>query len=96
MYLLRFSALFLGSLCVAVGQVDRIQGMVDRQVQPWLDGAGVMGLAVGILEEGDTHQLFYGEVEKGSGQRPNADTIFEIGSISKVFTGILLADLVDR
>jgi serine-type D-Ala-D-Ala carboxypeptidase/endopeptidase len=96
MHLLQFTALFLGSLCVAVGQADRIQGIVDRQVQPWLDGAGVMGLAVGILEDGESHQLFYGEVEKGSGQRPNSDTIFEIGSISKVFTGILLADLVHR
>ena len=38
----------------------------------------------------------YGETEKGKGAAPDGDTIYEIGSVSKAFTGVLLADLVLR
>ena len=39
--------------------------------------------------------LAYGETEKGSGKAPDGKTIYEIGSASKAFTGVLLADAVN-
>jgi len=40
--------------------------------------------------------MAYGTLEKGHMGPLNGDTIFEIGSISKVFTSLLLADMVNR
>src|SRR5262249_17420454 len=42
------------------------------------------------------HVFAYGETTPGSGKAPDGDTIFEIGSASKVFTTLLPADALPR
>jgi CubicO group peptidase (beta-lactamase class C family) len=53
-------------------------------------------MVVGTVEpDGTTSIGAYGDA--GSGSKPlDADSVFEIGSITKAFTGILLAEMVDR
>jgi len=73
---------------------ETLQGRVDAQVQPYIDHEIVQGLVVGVVYEGNTHVFGYGT---GSGTHaPDGHTVYEIGSITKVFTGILLADAVVR
>ena len=57
---------------------------------------GPVGFVVGIVKDGQTQIVPYGETRKGSGTTPGGDTVYEIGSITKTFTGILLADMVQR
>jgi CubicO group peptidase (beta-lactamase class C family) len=68
---------------------------VDSVVQPYIMMAATTGLSLGILKDGNTLFYGYGETTKGNKQIPNENTIFEIGSISKTFTAILLADAVN-
>ena len=69
---------------------------VDPLVEPLIDNESVVGMVVGIYKDGETQVIGYGEVVQYEGQTPDGDTIYEIGSISKTFTGTLLADLIER
>ncbi|MDQ3607277.1 MAG: beta-lactamase family protein, partial [Gemmatimonadota bacterium] len=53
------------------------------------------GIVVGILENGQRRYVAYGSAGPGRGPL-DEHTLFEIGSISKTFTGLLLADAVVR
>src|SRR4030088_1528751 len=70
-----------------------IGALVSRAMQL----AGVPGMAVAIVEHGQaTLARGYGVRRLGSADSVDADTIFEIGSLSKAFTAAALAVLVDR
>jgi CubicO group peptidase (beta-lactamase class C family) len=55
-----------------------------------------VGVAVGVRAETELHTCGRGRVVADRPESPSANTIFEIGSITKVFTAVLLADLVQR
>ena len=65
--------------------VDRI----DRDRQS-------VGIVVGIIEPGARRIISYGALAKDDRRSVDADTVFEIGSITKVFTSLILADMVQR
>lgn len=76
--------LFLATLLRA----DPLAGRVDAIALPYVQGGSVVGMVIGV-RDGDE------EVIRGYGDsKPTADTVYEIGSVSKVFTGVLLAALV--
>lgn len=67
---------------------------IDSAVQPYIMQQPTVGLSIGILIDGKMNYYNYGETARGNKQLPNEHTIFEIGSITKTFTAILLADAV--
>lgn len=52
------------------------------------------GLAVGIISGGEEMTMCFGSANKAKGIGIDTNSVFEIGSITKVFTGIMLADEV--
>lgn len=67
---------------------------VDSIVRNYISDGANCGLSLAIYNKGQVSYYNYGEVKRGAKQLPDKTTIYEIGSVSKVFTGILLAQAV--
>lgn len=82
-------------------QDENLQRQID-QLANWFQGQNRNpGLGVSVVvrnkQTGQLQEMLlnYGAMGKGSGQLVTSDTVYEIGSITKVFTGILLAEAAD-
>lgn len=75
--------------------VSALDFKVDSLVRPYIQLKHTAGLCIAFIKDGKVFTYSYGETKKGEKQLPDANkTLFEIGSISKTFTAILLADEV--
>ena len=50
-------------------------------------------MTIGIINQDGRAVFGYGRMSQRDPRVPGADTIFEIGSITTAFTGVLLADI---
>jgi serine-type D-Ala-D-Ala carboxypeptidase/endopeptidase len=55
-----------------------------------------VGIVVGVIDAKGRRVIAYGSLEKGDNRPLDGDTLFEIGSITKVFTALLLTDMAQR
>jgi CubicO group peptidase (beta-lactamase class C family) len=71
-----------------------LEKKIDTLVRQYIDKVTTVGLSVGILKDGKTHTFHYGVMDKITAKQPDDNTFYEIGSITKTFTGTLLAQAV--
>lgn len=55
-----------------------------------------VGIVVGVIEPQGRRIVAYGRLGKGDARKLDGDTLFEIGSITKVFTALVAADMAQR
>jgi len=81
-----------GPVAPAMAPPDSVRAVVAARLA---DGR-IPGLAVGRLSGGEVLRVTQGRARAERAEPVTASTVFEIGSISKAFTGVLLADMVLR
>lgn len=70
---------------------SRLDSTVDKLVKIYMKDGQRVGVSIGVGYDGKFFTYNYGETSPGSGQLPTAKSIYEIGSITKTFTGLLAA-----
>jgi len=71
-----------------------IARIVNKSANKFMSDQHSVGLSVGIIKDGRSWTYNFGEVEKGTKILPSQHTIYELASITKTFTGVLLAQAV--
>ncbi len=73
---------------------DQIQQFLKKRIDEEKQG---VGLVVGLIDANGIQVIGHGSLRKNdSAAKPDGNTVFEIGSVTKVFTSLLLADMVGR
>ncbi|WP_265920991.1 class C beta-lactamase [Cupriavidus nantongensis] len=87
------AALLGGAGAHAAERVDAaaLRRVVDAAIQPLMQAHDVPGMAVTVTAGGKQYDFHYGVAAKREGRKVYADTLFEIGSVSKTFTATLAA-----
>ncbi|MDR6785351.1 CubicO group peptidase (beta-lactamase class C family) [Pedobacter africanus] len=74
---------------------DSLDLMVERAVRPYIQKGNTCGLVLAVINKGHVRKYSYGSVNKTVKQLPDAaQTIFEIGSVTKTFNTLVLAQEV--
>lgn len=99
-------ALLLFTFKIDVGWLDKPELVVwaenqngtpeyEAIIKSFLGENAIPGMVVSIVDENGSHLFSYGYQGINARQKITPDTLFEIGSLTKVFTGLLLAEAVD-
>jgi beta-lactamase class C len=92
-------AILIGALlaAVAVRGQDNLEAIVAQKLQPILPGNGKGGgVAVAVRMNGETRFFNYGFANDARNERVTADSIFNLGSVGKLFATTTLAEAVKR
>lgn len=86
---LLLSPLFIFNTSIYAGNTPKeqeIKKLVDQNFKPLLEKYDVPGMAVGIIQNNKKYETYYGLQSVQDKKAVNSNTIFELGSVSKLFT----------
>jgi len=72
----------------------QIFASMDAQAKIFLKSTKANSFSIGIVKDGKTYTRHYGEIDKEKGNKATNSTLFEVASITKLFTGTLMAKAV--
>jgi len=74
----------------------KLHRFIDKKAIQYLRDPDNRGLSIGLINGTYTETFFYGETKGGNNTLPDSQSLYEIGSISKTFTAIILSHAVHQ
>ncbi len=72
---------------------DEIRAILDQRIHGQHQSVGIV---VGVIDRDGQRVVGYGNLDRADPRPLNGDTIFEIGSLTKVFTALLLTEMAQH
>ncbi len=93
-----FVILVGGQVWASDGRIGRLpdEHEIAGRIQPLIDDGSYVGIVIGIVGPHGRKVYAFGRTDLKGNEKPTAQTIFPLASITKTFTGVLLADLTLR
>jgi len=79
-----------------IEDTKNLQDLVDKNSEKLINNKRVMGFSLGLIKNNEIYIASYGFANLESRTKVDSATIFEIGSISKIFTTEIAQILVER
>lgn len=92
-FLLLF-AFFYYQVGVSQEKNPEIVKSIEKNAKKFLKNKNINSVSIGVYKDGISYTQHLGELNKGEGNLPNNQTIYEVGSVSKTLTGYLIAKAV--
>ncbi len=84
--------LFISVGFITTAQETKISDEVKNHIKERVDEGINTGIVVALIDGKNVEYFSYGTADSKTGRKVDENSIFEIGSISKTFTGIMIAD----
>lgn len=99
-----FSLVFFLSSILCIAQGNAVETLSDEEIKKVLinrvndlsAGEKKVGIVVGLINTGGTRIISEGYMDEGGSRKPDGNTVFEIASVTKVFSGLLLAQMKQK
>ena len=69
---------------------------VPQRLKEWVESSSTIGIVVGLIDNGKINYYSYGKKSIDFDEPVTEKTVFEIGSITKVFTTLLLMEMANE
>ncbi len=73
---------------------NKIFSVIDKNANLLLKDSKVHSVSISIIYNGKSYTRHFGEIDEAKGNKANNNSLFEIASVTKVFTGTLIANAV--
>nr|AMP49890.1 beta-lactamase [uncultured bacterium] len=89
-------ALLNTASCSTFAAPQQINDILHRTITPLIEQQKIPGMAVAVIYQGKPYYFTWGYADIAKKQPVTQQTLFELGSVSKTFTGVLGGDAIAR